>query len=98
MLQYLATMLLVGIAHFSIGAWLYHERVTHRFSFLDLDIFAFFVPALLAFSGYFVATCFCRFLPLRAATRISLAVLVAVAATTMSLMCMMTFAFNKWGS
>jgi hypothetical protein len=98
MLRSFAKMILVGIAHFAIGVSLYHQRISHPSSFLDSDVVVFFLPAFLAFVGYFMAAWFCGFLPQRRATKIALAIPTAVLATAISSMCTMAFAFNKWGS
>jgi hypothetical protein len=99
MLRFLVTMIFVGIAHFAIGVSLYHQRVVHSGASLgDSDVVVFLVPMILAFGGYFMAARFCASLPQRSAVRIALVVLIAVAATAVSSMCVMTFAFRRWGT
>lgn len=98
MLKPLAAMALVGIAHFAVGASFYCQRTTHRSPVFESDIVVFLVPAILAFGGYFVVTWFFHFLAQRLAARIATVALIALAATAISSICALTFAFNKCGT
>lgn len=94
----LAEMILVGVAHFAIGVFFYYQRIVHRSTISDSDVVVFLVPMALAFGGYFMVAWFCEFLPQRFATRIAAVALIALAATAISSICAMTFAFNKFGT
>lgn len=98
MLSCLARMVLVGMAHSAIFVLFYYQRITHGFLLFDSDIVVFLVPTLLACAGYFMVTWYCGVRPQRFATRITIAVLIALAATAVSSVGAMTYAFGKFGT
>ena len=98
MLHFLAKMILIGIAHFAMGVFFYYQRTTHRSPVFDSDVVVFLVPTVLAFGGYFMVTWLCEFLTHHFAARVATVVLIALAATAVSSICAMTFAFNKFGT
>jgi hypothetical protein len=92
-------MVLVGVAHFAVGAGLYYQRTTRASSLFDSDTLVFFVPAIFAFASYFLIAWSCKGLPTRhAAAKIATATLIALAATAVSSTCTMIFMFNEWGT
>ncbi len=98
MLYFPAKMMLIGTAHFAMGVFLYYLRTTHQSPILNSDILVFLLPAFLAFGGYFWVAWCCTFPTHHVAVKLALATLISLSATAISCICIMTFAFNKYGT